>query len=72
MEKVHVQLEPEGQNHIIAVFSCEQDASVYPNQETIAVDDSRWRAFWEQTIEAGRVSFPSPPQDTSRTRLRAS
>lgn len=65
METVHVQLEPKDQKFIIAVFSCEQDLIVYPNQATISVDDPRWRDFWAETNEGGRASFPSPPEERS-------
>lgn len=50
MEKVYVQFADELEESIIAVFSCPQDETTYPNQGEIEVGDERYVEFLSPVV----------------------
>ncbi|WP_454825408.1 hypothetical protein [Paraburkholderia xenovorans] len=60
MKQVHVQFLDESDSTIVAVFAGPQDSSVYPNQGTIDVSDSRYVAFFNSIPEIARQAMQLP------------
>lgn len=51
MQTIYAQWTDSSETSILAVFSCTQDADVYPNQATLTSDDARYATWYKALPE---------------------